>query len=112
MVIGIDTSHNKQYSCVVSGFKNEVDKLYNEIDKILVELNQKGPFHWRRIRDKVRKSAKNKIYATVDNSKVYFTIFEHKSAQSDKVNYFLTYVPNSIANSIENWLKQIWNCSN
>lgn len=106
LTIAIDTSHNKRYSCVVSGFKNDVDKLHEDIDKVLVKHNQKGPFHWKSIPDEVRKSARSKIYKAVNSSKVYFTVFEHKKPfPADRAEYYLTYVPNSIANLVERWVR-------
>ncbi|MBU5537480.1 MAG: hypothetical protein QW818_01565 [Candidatus Aenigmatarchaeota archaeon] len=61
LIVAIDTSHNKRYSCVVSGFANDADKLHNEIDKILTKYNQKGPFHWRKIPSKVRRVLETKF---------------------------------------------------
>jgi hypothetical protein len=106
LVVAIDTSHQKKYSCVVSGFLSDAEKLHNEIDKILLKYNQKGPFHWRKIPDKIRRSTKNEIYKAINSSNLHFTVFEHKKPFSaDRIEYYLTFVPNSIANIIERWLR-------
>jgi len=106
LIIAIDTSHNKKYSCVASGFLSDAEKLHNEIDRILLKYNQKGPFHWRKIPDKIRRSAKNEVYKAINSSNLHFTVFEHKKPfPADRTEYYLTFVPNSIANIIERWLR-------
>jgi len=120
LIIAIDTSHNKKYSCVASGFLSDAEKLHNEIDRILLKYNQKGPFHWRKIPDKIRRSAKNEVYKAINSSNLHFTVFEHKKPfpadrteyyltfvpnSADRTEYYLTFVPNSIANIIERWLR-------
>lgn len=107
MIIGIDTSHNKKFSCIVSGFKNHVDSLYAEVTKILTRYGRKGVIHWKVISDKVRRRAKNDIYSTINKTNVHFTIFEHQKPENvNRKEYYLVYVPNQISQFLENWLKR------
>lgn len=105
MTIGIDTSHNKRYSCVVSGFKSDIDKFYTDVTKILSKAGRKGIIHWKVISDKVRRRAKDEIYKLINESKVHFTIFEHKKPENvSRKEYYLVYAPNLISSYLEKWL--------
>lgn len=107
LVITIDTSHNKRYSCVVSGKMRDLNELYKSIDNILIKLNQKGPFHWRRMRRKVRISAKKGIYELINNSKLHFNIFEHKfPGKISSKEFYLKHIPNLISKSLDKWLER------
>ncbi|MBI2543315.1 MAG: hypothetical protein HYW24_03955 [Candidatus Aenigmarchaeota archaeon] len=106
LVIWIDTSQNKSYSCVVSGSQKELDDLHKNVDVILVKHGRKGTFHWRTLRRNIRKSAQNEIIQLLKESKVHFNIFEHKPAftVNDK-EFYLKHVPNTISGSLDKWLE-------
>jgi len=106
LAIAIDTSHNKRYSCVVSGKMKDIDTLYKSIDTILVKLNQKGPFHWREIRRNVRISAKKGVYELINNSSLHFNIFEHKfPGKISSKEFYLKHIPDIISKSLDKWLE-------
>lgn len=106
LIIAIDTSHNKRYSCVVSGNMNELDILYKSIDTVLVKHNQKGPFHWRKLRKNVRISAKKELYELLNSSKLHFNIFEHKFPSNiSSKDFFLKHIPNLVSGSLDKWLE-------
>jgi len=105
-IIAFDTSHNKTYSCVVFGFQNDIIDMYKNISIILAKYGKMGTFHWQRISNKIRKSAKNEIYEIINNSPVSFYIFKHQKPRLiDKNKYFLFSVPNFISSFLEKRLR-------
>lgn len=106
MIIAIDTSHNKTYSCVVFGFKNDIMETYKKISRVLAKHGKTGTIHWQKISSKIRKNAKNEIYDTINNSPATFYIFKHhKPLLIEKEKYYLNSVPNFIASYLERRLR-------
>ena len=106
MVIGIDTSHNKTYSCLSFGFKNDVNDVHNKVSRVLAKYGKTGTIHWQKLSGKIRKSAKNEIYEIIDNSPLNFYVFEHdKPRDTPKKDYYLLTVPNFISSYIERRLR-------
>jgi len=106
MIIGLDTSHNKTYSCLLFGFKNDINEVYNKISRVLAKHGRPGIIHWQKLSGKIRKAAKNEIYEIVNNSPLSFYIFEHdKPRDVPKNEYYLFTVPNFIASYMERRLR-------
>ncbi len=102
IVIGIDTSRNKEYSMVLFGYKTHVDELYNDVSKILARYGKRGTIHWKTLSVKIRNSAKKAIYKAIKSKKVYFNIAQHKRPQNvDAKYYYLQYVPNVLSGFVE-----------
>jgi hypothetical protein len=106
MIVAIDTSHNKTYSCVVFGFKNDILETYKQISKALAEQGKTGTIHWQKISSKIRRNVKNRVYEIINNSPVSFYIFKHhKPRLIEKEKYYLKSVPNFISSFLEKRLR-------
>lgn len=106
LAIAIDTANNQRYSCVVSGNMRDLDALHKAVDKVLVSHNQKGPFHWRRLRRKVRISAQKDVYKLINDAELHFNIFDHTPpANVSSKDFYLKHIPNVISGSLDIWLE-------
>lgn len=107
--IGIDTAHDKRYSCVTIGFQKDVDSLYDKISVILAEKGKRGIIHFNTLSGKIRKSAKLPVYDALNISKARFLLFEHSRAYCrERKDYYLFFVPNSISQYLERELKGMY----
>lgn len=82
IVYGVDTADNLEYTCFVSGSKTAIIETYKKLDKILVEHNIRGVFHWKSISSRVRKRVAEPLFEICNDSKLRFIIFEHKRPQN------------------------------
>lgn len=104
--VAIDTSHNKRYSCVISGSQKDLNDLYKAMDKIFVSYNEKGPFHWRRLRKNTKRSAESNVYKLINSTSLHFNIFEHKlPANISRKEFYLKHIPNAISSGLDKWLE-------
>lgn len=106
LTIAIDSSNNLRYSCTVSGRQKYFDELHKAIDSILVQHNERGPFHWSKLRRNTRKSAQKDVCELINNSKLFFNVFEHKKPPEVLgKRYYLVHVPNTMVDSFKKWLE-------
>jgi len=106
MILGIDTSMNKRYCGITSGYKGAIDLSHHKIQSILAKHGKTGVIHWRTLSKKIRKAAEKEIFSIFERPSVCFRLFEHKKPINMRPKeYFLKYVPLHISGPYEHWLK-------
>lgn len=108
MYIGIDSSNQIKYTGVVSGSFSDIDKVYNEIQKILKVEGVNPPYHWSKISRKVKDKTKNKVIESLNKSKLKFNIFLHKKTINiPRKEFYYFRIPRAISQNLENWLNSL-----
>ena len=73
MFIAIDSAKQMLYTGVVSGWRSESDRVYQELKQVLNDRGIREPFHWAKLSRKVKSGIENDVISTVNSSMLNFT---------------------------------------
>lgn len=108
MFIGIDSAENMRYSGIVSGSSQDIDDIYKDFVQIFRKHGVKPPFHWRKIRRKVKNSCRKEIVRTVNNGRLKTNIFAHKRKFGlERKILFYELLPQHISLRVSAWVKEL-----
>ncbi len=103
MLVGIDSSMGKRFSCFVFGSFKEVNLFYeNVFTFIKKDCGWSGSLHWRKMSRRTRNCILKKFLREMHKTQLKFFIFEHKKPKGvSRRDYFLKTVPNEVSHVLE-----------
>jgi len=106
MFIVIDSSHNLQYTGIISGNYANVITLIDDFEKVFSQNNVAHKYHWSKLSQKTRQKLRSPLAASFAKApKVNLNILHHAKPKgiTDK-EWYLNHLPARIAQRLERWL--------
>ncbi|MFH0986501.1 MAG: hypothetical protein V1911_00460 [Candidatus Micrarchaeota archaeon] len=102
MIIGIDSSNNKQLICVVFGSNENIYKTYMKLCDLFKQKDWNPPLHWKKMASSVKKALIKPASELINESDLKIWIFEtNKPMEVEAKDYYLRKVPNKVAFALE-----------
>jgi hypothetical protein len=106
--IAIDSAIALRYSGSVSGSNRSLFEFYREMDQIFIKRGIKSPHHFSKMTRNQKSACRKELLELVNKSDLKFNIFFHPLTQkTSHKDHYLIHVPNSIAQSLEPWIKSL-----